>query len=204
MSKILIVDDRVNRQLQQFGKSNVNLISGNCDNRTSLPDYEKESSYDFENKLNGYSLIAVHLSWLKENRIQNEIIDYAKKNSKYLIVFSGGISQTNMIEKYILFLNSKDFYSENLVNLVSSELDDKCLYKVLYGDKWELCLLLRYRQIIWLYSNEEDSVEDIKGRIEGTENDQLIDEFKMLKGVFPKCIRFNEINKKISEFYTQM
>ena len=196
MSKILIVDDRVNRQEQQFGEKNVEEISNYCDNLTSLPGFEKESNYDFKNKLKEYSLIAIHLSWLKENKIQNEIIDFAKNNKKYLIVFSGGISQTNMIEKNILFLNSKDFYSENLVTLVKSEIDDKCLYKILYGDKWELCLLFRYRQILWLYPERSIIYE--------MQNYDLLSELENLSNLFPKLSSIDSIDKKIHEDYLQM
>lgn len=127
--------------------------------KTKLP----TTKDDLELELSGYSLIAIHLSWMAQANVRNTIEEYAKRFNKFFIVFSGGITQNLLMNnRKRLNINVAYFYQQNLVEILSRFANNECaepLLELLYGKSWRLSLLMQYRNIMWLGGNNEKEYE---------------------------------------------
>jgi hypothetical protein len=191
MKKILLVENRQSRQ-EQFlpnGAADVekmkelpNLKNIIGDSFTDFIDMVKQS--DKLDELLPYDLLIFHRSVLGEHKLLNKIQSFAKENSKNLIYFSGGITQNIYSEDEFPFLliNSKDFYSPNLISFFVKYSESKInLLWLLYKDNWLLTYLYKYRQILLgvkFPGGEEtkDLIESIIGKKDLKEINKMLEE----------------------------
>jgi hypothetical protein len=166
---------------------------------------------------NSYDIIMSHKSALSQNE-QDIICEYCSRNMKSIVFFSGGISTSfyEEIKNPILHINSKEFYSSNLVNFLNNILNtNEINIKILqFGDKWKLNNLLNVRdKLKFLIYNNLDSKyiieEDIQNAISPAElniisNDEIKTKIEYyfengIKNNFIDCIQeiIDQINHQI-------
>ena len=147
MKKILIVDDRPMRQENQLGKD---LFDKLC----SLDNVTRETKFDVSD-ITSYDIIAIHYSLLDNNGQIKEIRDILSKSGKCLILFSGGNPTNRIINSGKEALVSASlFYSQKTIDffelLMSDNIDNHLLEKMLYGKNWKVAFLERYAQLLWV------------------------------------------------------
>jgi hypothetical protein len=214
MRKILLVEDRVERQKKFMEESGILL-----NEYKNILDRVKIIDKNFP--LDRYSTIITHRSAFGDSR--DNILDYLKSHCEEtktkLVFFSGGISSTFYSkEKYeFLLLNSKSFYSKNL-KIFLDEFKTKGEANILllgYGDRWKIDILLNILEKINLFIEKNSNRDRVK--FNRFKNETKIDTIKGLisfeypeigkgNGVFLKDLRelSNNIEHKIYreiEFY---
>ena len=158
MKKILLIDDRKERQTKFTADTGIDLeeYSNILDNITG-EDYheyvEKLSQKDFELE---HEVIIVHRSAFGETDINilDRLKNYCQSKHKKLIFFSGGISSTFYLKEPFEFLlvNSKVFYSNNLKIFLDDSLNSNInIVKIGYGNKWKLNIMLDVLEKINLF-----------------------------------------------------
>ncbi len=162
MNKVLIIDDRIERKRTHMNDNSIKKLS-NCVNQGYLKmitgeNLEKDISFQYCNE---FSLMAFHKSWLVSNTLTTSIEEYAKREQKFLVVFSGGIGQTILLNDYkYLSINSALFYTERLPKFIETyAISDNIEYpllQLLYGNNWKLPIYMKYRQILWKGLSVED------------------------------------------------
>ena len=188
--KILLIENRPDRQVQYLpnGKSDVERIAEMKSFLTH--DYFEEHLEKInQNKLeflDQFDLIIIHRSALGElsnGSAVNRIISYCKELAKDLILFSGGISSSIYTEEggRFLLINSKDFYSENLIPFLNQYNKEKIqkLIQLKYGNTWRLTYLLQLREYLALQKSGENYskyIINIKEDILNLDNDQDIND----------------------------
>lgn len=159
MRKAIIIDDRKVRQdifLGDEARHKLQKIDG------VVFSYEIDINVDI---YADYDLIAIHRSALVEQGFLPSVIDYCKRNKKYLITFSGGISKDNYYSDHYIELNSKTFYN---IDRLFYFLEDFCdsnnevqLLRLIYGKNWKLPFIIQYNHLKWQYGDSMPSkVED--------------------------------------------
>lgn len=171
--RILIIDDRPTRPT-------LHLPAVVIEQLKQLPNVSLVSSID-ESDYEAFDILAIHRSYVISAKLSDRIDAFLQNNSKYLILFSGGISQSIVSEKgRKAILGSESFYSSHLLPFCQelSECEDVQLYKLLYGvESWKLPLLLRLRHLCWIDPDNSDiDIEDEKDEIEDVLQMHSIDE----------------------------
>jgi hypothetical protein len=147
MKKILIVDDRPMRQKNQLGKD---LFDRLC----SLDNVTRDTKLDVSD-ITSYDIIAIHYSLLDNNGQIKEIRDILSKSGRCLILFSGGNPTNRIINSGKEALVSANlFYSKSTIDffelLMSDNIENHLLEKMLYGKNWKVAFLERYAQLLWV------------------------------------------------------
>ncbi len=147
MKKILIIDDRPLRQENQLGKELYDIL---C----SLENVARDTKLDMSD-ITSYDIIAIHYSLLDNNGQIKEIRDTLSKNGKCLILFSGGNPTNRIINSGKEALVSANlFYSKSTIDffelLMSDNIENHLLEKMLYGKNWKVAFLERYAQLLWV------------------------------------------------------
>lgn len=147
MKKILIIDDRPLRQENQLGKELYDIL---C----SLKNVTRDTKLDMS-AITSYDIIAIHYSLLDNNGQIKEIRDTLSKNGKCLILFSGGNPTNRIINSGKEALVSASlFYSKSTIDffelLMSDNIENHLLEKMLYGKNWKVAFLERYAQLLWV------------------------------------------------------
>lgn len=172
MKKILLLENRPGRQEQYLGSENIKKLQTLQGLKTLLGEECSEMINKLNNsddsQLNEFTLIIIHRSALSPTGIDT-VINHCQKKKKDLIFFSGGISQslytTSQNFPYLL-VNSKDFYY-NMLNFLTKFVKGEAehITELLYGDNWQLNLMLNYRQLI-IKENLSRTEENFKESIE--------------------------------------
>ncbi len=160
MKKILIIEDRVERQNKFTNKTGIafDRYETFLDRRES---FEKDS-------LGEYSTIITHRSAFGES--DDNILDYLKKycenHQTKLVFFSGGISSTfySKIKYEFLLLNSKSFYSKNLELFLDDfqKNQEPNILLLGYGKDWKTNILLNTLEKINLFISNNETKERVK------------------------------------------
>lgn len=173
--KIVIIDDRPNRPLLHLSEESFQTLK-------ELPNVQFVTSKE-EVDCSQFDVIAIHRSYVVSANLGDEFDNLIKNNSKYVVFFSGGVSQQTITDKgHKAILGSEVFYSPNLLpfceDLDSDE--DVQLYKLLYGiDSWRLPIMLRLRQLYWLDPDEDDTdIDDEKEEIQESLGIDTVDELE--------------------------
>ena len=172
MKKIMLIDDRTERQTKFDEETSINLdkYSDVLDNFTAdsyeelLEEFKKN---DFS-RLNKYEVIITHRSAFGD--LNGQVISTFKEickqkdKPKSLVFFSGGISSVSIKNSPFehLLLNSKNFYSNNLQLFL--ELSKECkpnLLVLAFGENWKINLLLNSLEKINNFIGKNNSVESI-------------------------------------------
>jgi len=157
MKKILLIEDRPQRQNDFLKLSNIDLAKYEdfLDNKTDI---------DIDFDLSFYDVIIAHQSiFINERKeILGKIKKYCIENNKPLVLFSGNneISYTHN-EHEELVLNSKDIYSANLILFLEEFQKQSLNIRILaFGNKWKLNILLNVLEEINIFI-EKNTDEDI-------------------------------------------
>lgn len=149
MKKILLIDDRKERQTKFTADTGINLESyiDILDNIIGQKYYEYVEKLSQDNFELEHDVIIVHRSAFGETHINilDRLKNYCQDKNKKLIFFSGGISSTFYMKEpfEILLINSKIFYSNNLKIFLDDALKDNFnILKIGYGNKWKLNIML--------------------------------------------------------------
>ncbi len=166
MKKVLLIEDRTERQLLFMNETKIDLNSySDILENVTAEKYEKlfaelkDGSFNFNN----YRAIIVHKSAFSDDNkmILHTIRSYCKEHEKPLILFSGGISANyyDKTEYEIMEINSKDFYSDNL-KLFLDNIEQMNLLILSYGANWKLNILLNTIEKInnFMGSNEDEDI----------------------------------------------
>ncbi len=160
--KTIIIDDRKERKHQFWDDVKKEQASGLC--QKGVLDIRETITIGIFDELEGFPLIAIHESLLKEKDRLSDVINYAKVREKLLILFSGGITHNGIYDSgRLMRINAEDFYNKVLPFVEENQNNDKIqlpLLQFLYGANWRLPLLLRYRDLIWNYESALDDPEE--------------------------------------------
>lgn len=143
MKKIALIEDRYKRQAHFLEQNLINLE----DYEDVLENFiEEKASNILENisndsfDLDKFDIIVCHKSVENNTVILGNLKDYCKKFQKTLILFSGGISVNyyDNSEFEFLELNSKTFYSQNLLLFLKSiKTNNEDIMMLCYGEQWK-------------------------------------------------------------------
>lgn len=160
MERVLIVDDKKNRMRDFLSKDekildyiNYKIDEGLIVVRDSLPE---EDVCEYVSK---FGIVAIHSSYWENYSFKSELYEYIIGNEKYLIKFSGGITQNTIHNNgRSLDVDVRYFYSGKLKYFLENyfcgvDLPQPLLF-FLYGDSWRLSLYLEYRHLVWQKSND--------------------------------------------------
>ena len=164
MRRILLVEDRPQRQISILGEDFVKSLEEKegITLSNNLPD---------ENGLDEFDLIIVHRSYLIENNLYQNLLELSKKKSKYVVSFSGGTSQTNLINEHFLETSAQNLYNKNRLESFVEEVTDTDntihLLELIYGKNWIVTLLVKYKHLVWQYeknipSNIDDEIYELE------------------------------------------
>lgn len=164
MRKIIIIDDRTERKKLHLSDDSISQLK-KLEEKGILTLSDGEGFNTVSSQLDDYDLIAIHRTFLTNSNIFNEFVEYIKDRKKWIIIFSGGITQnTILLNGRQLNINSTDFYTEKLSPFIeefSYKTDiTKPLLLFLYGESWRLTLLLQYRYLLWEYEDTDDIEEN--------------------------------------------
>ena len=189
MKKILIVDDRPMRQENQLGKD---LFDKLC----SLDNITRDTMLDV-NKITSYDIVAIHYSLLDNSGQIKEIRDVLSKSGKCLILFSGGNPTNRIINggKEAL-VSASLFYSKKTIDffelLMSDDIENHFLERMLYGKNWKIAFLERYAQLLWVNGATMEKWPDT----EELNDDEIQTLYELEKEFGHKS--FKEINEEIN------
>lgn len=162
MKHIILIEDRIERQKQYLGDIGVDRF-GTIPNLNMPQSSECRGYIDTINDgrmddLNDFNLIIIHRSPLNQKGLL-ALSSYCKEQQKDLILFSGGNSQSTYHNDNFqaLAINSKDFYSELLIDFMIKYINGKVnnLLELIYGDNWMLGYLMKYRQLSKILETEK-------------------------------------------------
>ena len=153
-NKIILLEDRPIRQ-EVF----TNLLNKDSNSFPSLTNIGggndflkfKENIFDDISVFDNYKTIMIHRSALSNDE-RAKLIDYIGNNEKLLVFFSGGISSTlfqQVGKGQLLTINSKDFYSENLLLFIEN--NGREALELAFGKNWKLSLLIDANEKLSFY-----------------------------------------------------
>lgn len=173
MKKIAIIEDRYKRQAYLLEQNIINFD----DYEDILENFIEEKAsnilQDISNNnfdLNEFNIIVCHKSVENNTLILSNLKDYCKKYHKTLILFSGGISVNyyDNSEFELLELNSKTFYSQNLLLFLEAiKTDNEDIMMLCYGEQWKKNIVANILEKTNLF------IFDIKNGLENSANFQF-------------------------------
>lgn len=188
MKKILLIDDRTERQLK-FSKE-----SGFCfEDYSDVMDNVTAKDYDeFVKSLNPdfsleYDVIITHRSAFGgvDFNVLDRFKSICKNKKKKLIFFSGGISSSFFLSRPFQFLliNSKTIYGDNLtLFLEDSRKNDPNLLILGFGDKWKINVMLSVLEKINFFVGSNQDKELIQyAQFRANTQIQLLDNIVFFK-----------------------
>lgn len=154
--RILIVEDRLERQIQRLGQEEAETLRKTVKVEKGLPGFSDKDNYDFH-CLDAFDLVAIHRSYFNDKLLTqfNAYVDHSKS---YFIIFSGGISQVSILKKgHLANLPIQRFYTSDIIDrLYSFDKGNQPLAHFLYGENWMLPFLQRLRLLQWLGLDGKD------------------------------------------------
>lgn len=166
---IILIDDRTQRQIKFTDRTGIdlNISESILDNYTDEK-YEKLLA-EFKNNdykcLYNYDIIITHRSAFGDinSIVLDEIKSICKEKKKPLVFFSGGITSITYTKEPFdfLLLNSKTFYSHNIVEFINKP---KHVLQLAYGNQYNISLLLNTLEKINMFIGSNLKEEDISFR----------------------------------------
>lgn len=155
MKKAILIEDRPNRQKDFTKKLSRNLndisILENICGFEKFNFYKEILGSSSFNELDKYEVIIIHRSALSSTE-RLRLIDFARKQSKTLVLFSGGISSVTLQKidvGILLTINSKDLYSMSLINYLEG--NDLNILELAFGENWKINLEVNLLDKLILY-----------------------------------------------------
>ena len=207
MKKIALIEDRYPRQRKFLEQNNINLDKY-CDilenfieeKASNILENISNDSFDFRE----FDIIVCHKSVENNTVILGNLKDYCKKHQKTLVLFSGGISVNyyDNSEFELLELNSKTFYSQNLLLFLKSiKTNNEDIMMLCYGEQWKQNIVANVLEKTNLF------IFDIKNGFENTANFQIDANLSKIDYKFyePKEKIFDEIvqfKESLEKYFT--
>lgn len=163
MNKIILIEDRINRQKKVLGEQKYSEFESLMRNNTYKniqggEDFDRineqfiMSNFD---ELSKYDIIMFHRSAFS-NEIRNKLMNFLKEQEKKTVVsFSGGISSVELSVKptfTFLLMNVNVFY-DHLIDFLKD--DEKNIYRLAFGKHWEINLLYNGLELLFNYLKEQ-------------------------------------------------
>jgi len=197
MKHIILIEDRIERQKQYLNDNSIERLRTipnlNMPQSSECRRYIETINDDRMNDLNDFNLIIIHRSSLNQKGLL-ALSGYCKEQQKDLILFSGANSQLTYHNDNFqsLSINSKDFYSESLIDFLYGYSTGKVdnLLELIYHENWMLGYLIKYRQLSKTLETEK-SLEN-KILIE-----EKLNQIQKITGIEKEKIN-NEINQIIA------
>ena len=205
--KIALIEDRYKRQAHFLEQNLIKLD----DYKDVLENFiEEKASNILENisndsfDLDKFDIIICHKSVENNTVILGNLKDYCKKQQKTLIFFSGGISVNyyDNSEFEFLELNSKTFYSQNLLLFLESiKTNNEDIMMLCYGEQWKQNIVANALERTNLF------IFDIKNGFENAINFQIDANLSKIDYKFyePKEKIFDEIvqfKESLEKYFT--
>ena len=150
MKKVLLIEDRYKRQRLFSQQTGIELekysdILDNCIEDKYNAFLNEMLIGDFD--LSPYDIIITHKSAFGDDNdnVLKKLQEHCKKHSKPLVLFSGGIvgNYYNSEVYEVMELNSKTFYSQNLILFLDAiKEQNENLLMLSYGRQWKLNIIL--------------------------------------------------------------
>ncbi len=147
MKKILLLDDRINRQTSYTKISNIDLsqFSDVLDNKVGSNYSEVKDNFRniISDTCSSYSIIIAHESALKSIDQLDFLKEFCKEKEIKLVLFSGGTNYSSFINN-LLYINSRDLYSKNLELFLKYKQTEQVdnLELLVYGPKYKINIIL--------------------------------------------------------------
>ncbi|GIV42914.1 MAG: hypothetical protein KatS3mg035_0037 [Bacteroidia bacterium] len=168
MKKIILIEDRSNRQKKLLGKNYAefeHLVKQNIfKNIQGGKDFdeikEKFNKHEF-NGLLTYDIIMFHRSAFS-NEVRNNLLHYLKENKKTVASFSGGISsvELSLDKNFVFLLMNVNLFYDNLLTFLKD--DEKNIYKLGFGNQWKINILYDAVEKLYTFLENETSNESQK------------------------------------------
>jgi hypothetical protein len=146
MKNVILVEDRLYRQRNMLGEKVIEFENFSfLKNISGGEPFAELKEQLFEKKyaiFDDYSTILLHRSAF-EAEVRNGLIEYLKDYHKKLVLFSGGITNSQLSRvKYMEFMliNVTDFYSDNLLLYLRNNADN--LLELAFGNNWATSVLI--------------------------------------------------------------
>ncbi len=164
MKKVLLIEDRYKRQRLFRQQTGIELekysdILNNCieDKYNAFLNEMFLGNFD----LSSYNIIITHKSAFGDDNdvILKKLKKHCKRYTIPLVLFSGGIvgNYYNSDVYEVLELNSKTFYSQNLILFLEAiKEQNENLLMLSYGKQWKLNIILNVIESLNLYIDTED------------------------------------------------
>jgi hypothetical protein len=171
--KVLLIEDRPDRQKLFLPNKEKDIETLSKIEKLWMPiDNECKEIIDKINKedfdTTDLKLIMIHKSALIPPGV-NYLIEQSEKKKINLVFFSGSIDQTIYNNENFEFLNmnSKEFYSDNLIPFLVDFISEENTQLLFLKDKnWRLSYLFLFNQLYYNYGIEKD--QTTKDRLEDT------------------------------------
>lgn len=151
MNKVILLEDRKKRQDNLLENIPIDLDSySDIFENINGSEFTRiiDNFESFLSNLTKDDVIIAHESALKSKDLIDTLKEACKNKELKLVLFSGGINITSYsnLDFELLYLNSKEFYSNNLKLFLDSGKDsgEFNLLKLAYGANWEINLLFNY------------------------------------------------------------
>ena len=161
MRKVLLIEDRAERQKDLLKSSDVNLKKHSDILDNMIEDKFENFIKDIKNNnfdLTSYDVIIAHQSiFIEDKRELLSIIKNSCKEGKKLVLFSGDmeISSYSNVEYEELVLSSKKLYSKNLELFLKEFEEGKINIRILtFGIYWKINIMLNVLEKINLFIEE--------------------------------------------------
>jgi hypothetical protein len=171
--KLLLIEDRPDRQKLFLPNKEKDIETLSKIEKLWMPIgkeckeiIDKINKEDFDTA--DLKLIMIHKSALIPPGV-NYLIEQSEKKKINLVFFSGSIDQTIYNNENFEFLNmnSKEFYSENLIPFLVDFISEENTQLLFLKDKnWRLSYLFLFNQLYYNYEIEKD--QTTKDRLEDT------------------------------------
>lgn len=170
MKKIALIEDRYSRQNHFLDQNSIdlndyeNVLENFVEEKASnLLEQISNNSFD----LSDFEIIVCHKSVENNTVILGNLKNYCQNHHKTLVLFSGGISVNyyDNTEFEILELNSKTFYSQNLVLFLEAlKTGNEDVLMLCYGEHWKQNIVANVLEKINLF------IFDLQSGIENPTN----------------------------------
>lgn len=170
MKKIALIEDRYSRQNHFLDQNSIdlndyeNVLENFVEEKASnLLEQISNNSFD----LSDFEIIVCHKSVENNTVILGNLKNYCQNHHKTLVLFSGGISVNyyDNTEFEILELNSKTFYSQNLVLFLEAlKTGNEDVLMLCYGEHWKQNIVANVLEKINLF------IFDLQSGIENPAN----------------------------------
>lgn len=175
MKKVILIEDRPNRQIDFISRINRDLnkitILENVCGFEKFSIYKEIISSDKLDEFSVYDVIIIHRSALSTNE-RLRLINYVSQNSKTLVLFSGGISSVTLqkINKGdLLTINSKNLYNQSLINYLEN--GNLNILELAFGKNWKINLEVNFldKLIFYMINYNEKPLIMVLHELEVTE-----------------------------------